>query len=214
MKRRLLCLPLILAILLCSTALADGGTRFYRHTQYGVPESYENMVYGYSLKIYSGFSPAPDETMEVILQHYDAQAEAGGDTIYDSRIWISPDDLYQFELQVKEPTYDSFETELLQAPYYLDLMGVHYSEYSNVRLLHEGRLHSTPVGTMLETAVAYDEEYDDGWVEHHLFIYYDIYLNGVEYCFSLTSDHGTYEIALDVLDEIVQSFRLTSGVRA
>ena len=214
MKKRFFCLLLCFCVCFSMSAQAwsFSGSRLF--PQYGELISYENIPYDYQLNIYSGFEPASDETLEMLLAHIDADHSDGSDMIYDLRIWYSPDGLYQFEVQVKKPTYASFEEELLQAPYYLDLMGDQYDPDSHVRQLHDGRLRKTPMGTMLETAIAYDSYDEEGTAYPVVFVYYDLYLNGLEYCFSGYAFDGDYDTAQAMVDEIVQTVRLQVSLQA
>ena len=209
MKKRVFCFALAFVLLLCVSAQADNGMSFYRHMQYGMLSSYENMVYHYSIKVYNRFVMMPDEFLEQFWAHNEENHDETADEIYDLRIWSSQDSRYQFEIQVKKPTYDSFETEIAKAPEYLDLVKDGYPEESNVRMLHEGKLRSTAAGEMLETAIAYDVTDENGHTYTIIFVYYDIYKNGVEYCFSLYAYDGDYEAAQLMLDEMCQTVEFT-----
>lgn len=204
MKKRAFCLLTALICLLCAPAMAAGGASFFRSVQYGPMVSYENYVYGYSMSVYDRFAPLDDEYLASLLQSMDESAAASGeesDEIYDLRIWLSPDSRYEFHVMVKEPTYDSFETEVSMAPQYGDLVRDSYPADSNLRMLHEGILRETAAGTMLETAVAYDQT-EDGYTYTTIFMYYDLYSGGAEYCFSLYAYDGDYEAAQAMLAEI------------
>ena len=208
MKKRVLCL--LTALLLCAalSANAAGGLGFSRRVQYGPLVSYENLLCGYALSMFARFSMVPEEQMEEIWASIDANREEGDDEIYDLRIWIAPDSRYRVEVQVKEPTYDSFETEIAKAPEYLELVKDSYAPENNVRQLHEGILRETPAGTMLETALAYDLILEDGSALPLVFVYYDIYDGAMEYCFSVYAYDGDYDAAQALLDEIAQTVRL------
>ena len=208
MKKRAFCLVLSLILLFCVPVQADG-RNFFRRLQYGTLSPYENFVYHYSLKIYDRFEMIPDEMLDVLWQHLDEDHDENSDNVYDIRFWVSQDGRYQFETQVKEPTYASFDIEIAKAPEYADLVRDSYPEDSNLRMLHEGILRSTPAGDMLETAVAYDSADDDGHIYTTVFVYYDIYANGVEYCFSLYAYDGDYKAAQAMLDDICQTVELT-----
>ena len=214
MKKRLFCLVLCFCVLfsLSAQAWSYSGSRLF--PQYGELITYENIPYGYQMRIYSLFEPASDETLEMLLAHIDAEQTEDDDPIYDLRIWYSPDGLYQVEVQLKQPTYGTFEEELLRAPEYLDLVIDQYSADSHVRQLHDGRLRKTPLGTMLETAIAYDIYDEEGNVYPVVFVYYDLYLNGLEYCFSVYSYEGDYETAQAMVDEIVQTVSLQVSEQA
>ncbi len=145
--------------------------------------------------------------MEYLWRHIEAEQEEGDDEIYDLRIWTSPDYRYQFKVQVKEPTFSSFEEEIANAPRYLELWGSSYSPDQDAKQLHEGKLHTTPAGTMLETAISYKASDGNGNILPVVFIYYDIYTDRAEYCFSLSAYDGDYESAQEMLDEICQTVR-------
>ena len=215
MKKRAFCLLLSLALLACVSAQADRGGSFYRRLQYGTLSAYENFVYHYSLKIFNRFETLPDEMLELLWQHMDEEHTEDSDEIYDIRIWFSPDSRYQFEAQVKEQTYASFDIEIAKAPEYLDLVRDGYPEDSNVRMIHDGILRATPAGDMLEIALAYDSMDENGSLYTTVFVYYDIYRDGVEYCFSMYAYDGDYNMAQAMLDEICQTVELApSGVPA
>ncbi|MBQ9300776.1 MAG: hypothetical protein IJ214_09705 [Clostridia bacterium] len=215
MKKRAFCLLLSLALLACVSAQADRGGSFYRRLQYGTLSAYENFVYHYSLKIFNRFETLPDEMLELLWQHMDEEHTEDSDEIYDIRIWFSPDSRYQFEAQVKEQTYASFDIEIAKAPEYLDLVRDGYPEDSNVRMIHDGILRATPAGDMLEIALAYDSMDENGSLYTTVFVYYDIYRDGVEYCFSMYAYDGDYNTAQAMLDEICQTVELApSGVPA
>ena len=209
MKKRAFILLLVLLLTCSVTAQAGLGDRFYRHFLYGSPSSYENMVYHYGLDIFDRFQMLSDEALEQIWAEREANAKEGDDALYDFRIWISPDEKYEFEVQVKEPTYDSFETELEMAPRYLELISDGFSPENNVRMIHEGKLRSTKAGKMLETAIAYDVSDGNDGMRTVVFMYYDLYAGATEYCFSLHAYDGDYETAQDLLDEICQTVRLS-----
>ena len=208
MKKRAFCLFLCLAMAFCFSAQASSGS-FYRHLQYGMLVPYENYVYHYSLKVFDRFEMVPDEFLEPFWEHWDAEKSEDDDEIYDIRFWLSQDGRYELEVQVKQPSYDSFETEIAKAPEYADLVADGYAEENHLRMIHDGILRSTPAGDMLEIAVAYDTEEEDGHVYTTVFVYYDIYANDMEYCFSLYAYDGDYETAQSLLDEICQTVELT-----
>ena len=207
MKKRVFCLLLALSMCLCLSAQAVGSS-FYRHLQYGNLVSYENLVYGYSLRIFEGFEMLDDESLDHYWQHLQESQKEGSDEIYDIRIWIPKDNRYEFSVEVKQPTYDSFETEIAKAPEYLDLVRDGYPEESNVRMLHDGIVRDTSAGRMLETAIAYDMTDSRGQTFTIVFLYYDIYAGGVAYCFSLSAYDGDYDAAHGLLDEICQTVTL------
>lgn len=211
MKKRLFGLTLCLLLLVCSSAAAEGGMSFYRRMTYGALAPYENMAYGYALSVYERFVMVSDEEMETVWQNLDASLTEEDDEVYDLHIWYDPEGRYQFEVQLKEPTYDSFDTEVEMAPQYLDLVRDQYDEDSNVRMLHEGILRDTPAGQMLETALAYDDVnmYGDSYTV--IFLYYDFYAGDREFCLTLHAYDGDYEAAQSLLDEIAHTFQVSDG---
>ena len=199
MKKRLFCLILCVCTLFSLSAQASGGG-FYRRVQYGALAPYENLAFSYSLSVYERFLMVPDDTDQI-----DAEQSEEDDAIYDMRIWYSPDGRFQLDVQVKEPTYGSFNQEIEMAPRYLELVRDQYEENQHVQPLHEGILREMPAGTMLETAISYDVYAEDGTAHNVVFVYYDLYVDDWEYCFSLTDFGGEYETAQETLDELVQT---------
>ena len=62
MKKRLVCLLLSIGLLF-SLPVQASASAFYRRVQYGLLQSYENLVYDYSIKIYDRFVMTSDEDM-------------------------------------------------------------------------------------------------------------------------------------------------------
>ena len=211
MKKRLICLFLCMGLMFM-LPLQASASAFYRRVQYGLLQSYENLVYDYSISIYDRFTMISDEDLEYLWRHIEAAYEEGDDEVYDLRVWISPDYRYQFEVQVKEPTFDSFEEVVENAPRYLELWGSDYSPEQNVRQLHDGILRETSAGTMLETAISYDTADESGNSYTVVFLYYDYYGEQAEYCFSLSAYDGDYEAAQEMLDEICQTIHFGLSV--
>lgn len=211
MKKRAFCLLLAAVLLFCLSAQASGAG-FFRHLQYGDLAPYENMVFGYSLSVYERFEMLSDELLDQYWQHIEEEADPDADEIYDFRIWFSQDGRYEFQVQVKEPTYDSFATEIEKAPDYLELVRDQYPEDSHVRMLHEGKLRDTSAGQMLETALAYDQTDESGHGYTTVFVYYDFYAEDTEYCFTLYAYDGDYTAAQGMLDEICQTIEFAQSV--
>ena len=209
MKKRVFCLALALMLLFAVSAQADGAKSYYRRVQYGTLMPYDNLVYGYSLGVYSRFIMLNDEQMESVWADIDANHEEGDEELYDLRIWVAPDLRYEFEIQVKEPTYDSFETEVANAAGYIDLVRDGFAPENHVRQLHDGILRETPAGTMLETAIAYDTvDADTGAEQTIVFLYYDYYGAGVEICFSIRDYQGNYDDTQSLLDSMMQTIEV------
>ena len=208
MKKHVFCIVLCLCLLLSVSAQAWEATGFYRRGTYGALETYQNIPFDYELGMYSQFIMVDDDTLDALWKELDQNRKPGDDEVYDMRIWYSADGRYQFEVQVKAPTYDSFGEELISAPDYLSLVKADYPPESHVKMLHDGILHKTPSGTMLETALSYDVYDADGNAQSVVFLYYDIYLDGVEYCFCIHAYDGDYTAAQALVDEVAQSVRL------
>ena len=205
MKKSVCCLLLAAMLLLCLPAQADKLNDMQRRIQYGTLALYENMVYGYSLGVYRRFVMADDDWTQSRLEEADANYEEGDDRLYDIRAWYSTDARYVIDIQVKEPTCASFEEEIANAPHYAEKIADGFSEENHLRQLHDGILRETPAGVMLETAVAYEMIADDGSEQTVVYVYYDIYLMGVEYCFCLYDYEGDYESAQIMLDAMMQT---------
>lgn len=210
MKKHVFCIVLCIFLLLSASAQAWEATGFYRRGRYGELETYQNLSFDYELGMYSQFIMLDDDALNALWDELDANRKEGDDEVYDIRIWYSSDGRYQFEVEVKQPTYDSFGTELINAPDYLALVESDYAPESHVQMLHDGILHKTPSGTMLETALTYDTYDEEGNVHPVVFLYYDIYVAGVEYCFCIHAYDGDYTAAQALVDEVVQSVRLNA----
>lgn len=205
--KKMMCL-LLAAAMLCCAASATAG--WLARTEYGEFVEYENRVFGYSLGMYEAFIMYPDSLLEQIMGEANLDEEA--DELYDLRCWVAPDSQYSFQVQVKEPTYDSFETEVAKAGDYLSLVleDMTAQGCENIVQLHEGILRDTPEGPMLETAVAYDIVQDGQYV-HVISMYYDCYRGDTEYIFQLSAYDQPYEDAQALLDTVVQTVRIGSG---
>ena len=213
MKKRIISLLLIL-VLLTAVLPAQAATNFFRTYKYGSLMLYENLVYGYSLGIYAKFEMASDEILqEYFWPTFEESEKNGGDAVYDYRYWYSKDGIYSIEVQVKEPTYDSFETEIAMAPKYAELTAGDFEPENEFKQLHDGILRDTPAGQMLETAVSYIQFDSEGNATPIVFVYYDIYARGVEYCFCLHAKNGNYEETQSMLDEMMQTVSLDIGLR-
>ena len=111
------------------------------------------------------------------------------------------------EIQVKEPTYETFAQEIEKAPYYAEelLKRQEDTQKQQVKQLHDGILRDTPAGQMLEMAISYLTTAQDGSTVPTTAVYYDFYANGYEYVFILTSFNGTYEDTQKLLDSMMQT---------
>ncbi len=209
MKKRLLSLLLVfLLLMLCCPAQADI-SNFFLRTRYGQLTSYENIPFRYALKVYSGFSMYSDEKLNEMWNNL--QLKEDDDEIYDFRYWLSPDNTYEFQVQVKEQTYDSFATEVSKAPEYISLIedSMTAAGYFNIRQLHNGILRATPEGKMLETAYAFSLKLSSGQQVDITVVYYDCYYEDIEYIFEITAYNGDYETAQYLLDQMVQTVQIT-----
>ena len=213
MKKSALCLLLALLLLCALPAQADTAADFYRQLQYGALTPYDNLAFGYGISVYGRFHMLSDEELDEIWATLDENWQEGDDEIYDIRLWLLPDSRYQMEIQVKQPTYDSFQTEIEMAPQYAALVADNYAPENNMHQLHEGILRDTPAGQMLETAIAYDHILSDGSSLPVVFLYYDIYVGDAEFCFSLYAYDGDYSSAQVLLDRMVQTVRLYPEIR-
>lgn len=211
MMKRALCLLLVL-FLLPACALGDTALDFALRVRYGAMVDYENLAFDYALQIFSKFYMYPDETLEAIWADMDETED--GDAVYDIRYWLSPDSAYLFHVQVKEPTYDSLETEIKNAPDYLSLVYDDLAESgcTNITQLHDGVLRDTPAGQMLETAIAFDSV-QDGQTMRVVSMYYDFYYGEVEYIFQLYAYGQSYDDAQALLNAIAQTVEIVPGTR-
>lgn len=207
MKRKRFAAFLMAAMLLCAGSAQAVGNKLLGNIKYGVPVPYENRVYGYSLDIYSRFDMFGDAMIAEQLAQLDEEQDEIDDYIYDARVWRSPDAKYLLEIQVKEPTYETFAQEIEKAPYYAEelLKRQEDTQKQQVKQLHDGILRDTPAGQMLEMAISYLTTADDDSTVPTTAVYYDFYANGYEYVFILTSFNGTYEDTQKLLDSMMQT---------
>lgn len=207
MKRKRFAAFLMAAMLLCAGSAQAVGNKLLGNIKYGVPVPYENRVYGYSLDVYSRFDMFGDAVIAEYLAQLDEKQNEDDDYIYDARVWRSPDAKYLLEIQVKEPTYETFAQEIEKAPYYAEelLKRQEDTQKQQVKQLHDGILRDTPAGQMLEMAISYLTTAQDGSPVPTTAVYYDFYANGYEYVFILTSFNGTYEDTQKLLDSMMQT---------
>ena len=206
-KKRVAALLTAAVLLLCGSAQAIGNNLF-TNLKYGTLTPYENRVYGYSLNVYSRFGVLSDENVAAFLEESDREAAENGEDseyIYDLRVWSSPDKKYIFEVQVKEPTCESFEQEIEAAPHYMEKIQDQFTPEQQLNQLHDGILRDTPVGQMLEIAYSYTYFYESGTAEPNLAVYYDYYGEDYEYIFLVHAINGDYESAQKLLDTMVQT---------
>ena len=204
MKKRILCIAISLLLLMSLTPAQAKINNFYLRTRYGQLAPYENLVYNYAIDVSSGFYMYSDAQLNSLWENY--TFEEGEEQVYDFRYWFSPDRTYEFQVQVKEQTYDSFATEVQNAPRYIFIMedDMLARGYTNIRQLHDGILRDTPEGQMLETAYAFTIPSDNGDTNITV-VYYDCYYQNIEYIFEITSYNGNYETAQYLLDQMVQT---------
>lgn len=210
--KRCFCLVCILLLLFALPAQAQINN-FYLRTRYGQLMPYENLVFNYAIDVFGGFSMYSDAQLNALWDNL--SSDETDDEVYDFRYWLSPDNTYEFQVQVKEQTYDSFETEVQQAPYFITNVEKDLKDqgFTNVRQLHEGILRQTPEGKMLETAYALSVPTDKGSVEITV-VYYDCYYGDIEYIFKMSAYNGDYDTAQYLLDEMVQTVDIWQGYPA
>jgi hypothetical protein len=153
---------------------------------------YENRVFGYSLDIPAAFYMLTEDELQ---QLFDG---SNGSDVYDMRYFVSSEYMLSFEVQVKVPTYSSFEEECANAASYIDLLkgwGV-----KEPFLVHEGLLRKTQLGNMLEMAYGYKV---DGTKVN--VVYFDYYFGENEYIFYLEGYEAAYEILQPILARIVKT---------
>ena len=197
-------IALLLAALLLVTGTAFAAGSFQNRLKYGHLQTYDNMVFDYSIGVYSGFYMLSDEYTAEMMAGYGEGEEA--DEIYDLRVWISSDYAYQLEVQVKEKTYASFEEEIARAPEYYDIIKDGYAEENQLKQLHEGIVRDLPTGRMLEMATSY--VLDGASI---ISVYYDYYADDCEYIVALLAVNKSYEEAQALLDEVAQTMIISHG---
>lgn len=209
MKKRVLSLFLLLILLSLSCSAQADISNFFLRTRYGQLISYENIPFRYAIKVYGGFTMYSDDQLNEIWNNMSLAEDE--DEIYDFRYWLSPDNTYEFQVQVKEQTYDSFKTETAKAPEYISLIESDMEEagYFNIRQLHDGILRDTPEGEMLETAYAFSLTTAKGTQVDITVVYYDCYYEDIEYIFEITAYNGDYDTAQYLLDQMVQTVDIT-----
>ena len=208
-KRAFIFVSVLLLLLACIPAQARPLNKFYVRTRYGQLVSYENIPYRYAINVYEGFMMYSEEQLDAIWAEY-AQEEHE-EEIYDFRYWFSPDNTFQFHIQVKEQTYNSFATEIAKAPEYANIVRADFEAagYTNLKQLHEGILRQTPEGTMLETAYTYTLPLNNGKNITVTTVYYDCYYEDIEYIFEIRGYDSDYESAQMLLDSMMQTVRIT-----
>lgn len=209
MKKRVFCIALSLIMLISLSPAQAAINNFFLRTRYGELVPYENLVFNYAINVYSGFLMASDHQLNTRWENM--VFEEDDDLLYDFRYWLSPDHTYEFQVQVKEQSYDSFQIEVQRAPDYISLMeeDMLAAGYYNIRQLHEGVLRNTPEGKMLETAYAFTIPKDSGELDVTV-VYYDCYFEDLEYVFEITAYNGDYETAQYLLDQMVQTVDIWS----
>ena len=209
MKKRVFSLFLLLVLLTLTCSAQADISNFFLRTRYGQLISYENLPFRYAIKVYGGFTMFSDDQLNAIWSSTGIAEEE--DEVYDFRCWLSPDNTYEFQVQVKEQTYDSFETEIARAPEYITLVesDMEAAGYFNIRQLHNGILRDTPEGDMLETAYAFSLTTAKGAQVDVVVVYYDCYYEDIEYIFEITAYNGDYETAQYLLDQMVQTVNIT-----
>ena len=206
---KILCL-LFSAMLLCGCVSAHAaGLSFQQRRLYGSMVSYENIPYCYALEVFAGFSMYTDDQLNEMWKMYGQDEDS--DVVHDIRCWISPDRTYEFLIQVKEQTYESFEEEVKNAPNYISSMEEEMKSmgYFNIRQLHDGVLRKTPEGNMLETAYSFSLPRKNADPVEITVVYYDCYYKNIEYIFEITAYNGDYDTARALLDEMIRTLDIT-----
>lgn len=212
MKKRVFCLLLALMLLCTVPAMASQDTAaFLRHFRYGQLTEYENMAFQYAVGIYGKFWMYSDEALEEFMMDLEENASEDDEELYDLRVWVSPDRRYAVEIQVKEPTYESFAVEVEKAAEVAAKEQKYYEPEQELKQLHDGILRDTPAGQMLETAMSYNMSDGEGNTIPVVYVYYDYYHENVEYIFAVTNFMGDYESAQAMLDEMMQTVRIGAG---
>lgn len=208
MKRQRFMAMLAALLMVCCAASAQAvDLTSMRNMKYGTLISYKNCVYGYELSVCSRFYMYSDEVITQYLKQIDAQ-ESDADYIYDARVWLSYDSAYALEVHVKEATYDSFETEVANAPNYAQQAAEHYTPEEQFTQLHDGVLRDTSAGQMLEMAFSYLAQTEDGGAVTQTCVYYDYYGEEYEYIFMLTGQDKTYQETQNLLDSMMKTVQI------
>lgn len=193
-------LILILAILLLMPTAAPAASSIVPDRQLPSPEeyallmentaNYENRVYGYSLDIPNAFYMLSEDELQQLFD--------GSSDIYDMRYFVSSEYMLSIEVQVKVPTYSSFEEECANAATYIDILKSWGAK--EPFLVHEGLIRKTQLGSMLEMAYGYKVDGSNVNV-----VYFDYYLGENEYIFYLEGYGTTYEVLQPLLARIVET---------
>lgn len=167
---------------------------------------YENTVYRYSFCLPQTWAMQDEKERQAALDEIAAQ-DGEHDRLAEMRQWYSEDYSLVFCFQIKEPTYDSLQTECDKYGEYLSSVIADaqegYGHYAYVR--DTPLVHSTPIGDMLEMPITYDYTYPDGRVLTFTRVYYDYYYAGLEYIFLIEAAGENYETAAWHLEQIVNS---------
>ena len=176
-------------------------------------ERYTNTYLGYALDFPTYFYFLGEDVAAEQTAYINENASEDDDTVYDMHLWIAyinDEDYILFEVQLKECTYDSFETEVAMAPQYAEITNAQLKKEGSrdmVVQLHDGVLRDTPMGQMLETAYVRVGVNEDGTHSSETVVYYDFYYNTIEYCFVMEVPDGyfTLEEIQGLLDEMMQT---------
>lgn len=208
-RQRLMAMLAALLIVCCAAGAQAADLATLRNMKYGTLTSYKNCVYGYELSVFSRLYMCSDEVLEQYLNQIDEQAQGtDADYIYDARIWLAYDSAYVLEVHVKEPTYDSFETEVAHAPDYAQTAAENYTPEEQFTQLHAGVLRDTPAGQMLEMAFTSQMQAEDGGTVTQTCVYYDYYGEAYEYIFMLTGLDKTYNETQSLLNNMMQTVQI------
>jgi len=207
--KKLLAISLCAFLLLGCASAHAAGLSFYQRKLYGSLVPYENIPFCYAIDVFASFSMFSDDQLNERWEMY--EPDESSDEIYDIRCWLSPDRTYEFQVQVKEQTYASFEEEVKNAPNYISSMEDEMKAlgYSNIRQLHNGLIRRTPEGDMLETAYTFTVPNNNGTSVEIIVMYYDCYYENIEYIFEITAYNGAYDTAQALLSEMIKTLDIT-----
>lgn len=211
MKKLIRATALLIAVLMPLCAVAE---ELYLPSMAEAGSSgYNNTYLGYSLQIPSYLSFLGEDFAAENTAYINENNGEDDDWVYDVHYWaafITEKDYMLFGVQLKECTYDSFETEVAMAPQYAAISNAQLQAAGSdsvVTQLHDGILRDTPMGPMLETAYTRTYTDSEGNEAKETVVYYDFYYNTIEYCFVMEVPDGyfTYESIQALLDEMMQT---------
>lgn len=111
-----------------------------------------------------------------------------------------------FSVLEKDHSQDSLETEIKLAPTQADRFNEMLAQAGwtgHYDMLNSGTLRDTAIGPMLDTALLYTDENGDGYI----YITYDLYLEDLEYCFTLEGGGVSYEQMHNLLARMIDTLQ-------